>query len=258
MIAPTKLPSRDELLAKLRDGRRSATPPERSEKEEREAAERATLREAEMAAIRAAGAPVIATMRIKSDFIAAKRAEVDRLEALARSLLEAHPAPEAAPDPGSIADQVEAEWRDLAHASRQLRPLLTALEQANAREPFFEKFKESLDYRLTEAMTTVATLCAHGRVQALHQRKNASNERPNAKSPFTEHITARLKRNPSATAKEIESDLLNAAHGGGGAKFELSSDGSTILTIDEPRRRLKISGIAKAVTEARKKLSAKK
>ena len=51
MIALTKLPSRDELLAKLRDGRRSATPPERSEKEEREAAERATLREAEMAAI---------------------------------------------------------------------------------------------------------------------------------------------------------------------------------------------------------------
>jgi hypothetical protein len=186
----------------------------------------------------------------KSAFVAAKRAEVDRLEALARELLDAHPEPE------SLDEKEEADWRELAYASRQMRPLLEALERANAGESGFEVYKEGFDFRLIEAITTVATLCAHGRLNVIRQGKRASKDRPRAESPFRPFIKAQLKRNPQATAKEIETALVNSED------FELSSDGLTFLTVNESqrrpnsrrRRKLKISGIPAAVSKARKKV----
>lgn len=131
-------------------------------------------------------------------FIAAKRTEVDRLEALARDLLENHPPPNVWPKEGSAGEVVEIEWRELAHASRQLRPLLEALERANAREPGFESYRDGFDFRLTEAMATVARLCAHGRLNSIGQREKATRPRPGGKSPFTRVIEDYLRRFPGA------------------------------------------------------------
>jgi hypothetical protein len=181
------------------------------------------------------------TVMDKSSFVAAKRAEVDRLEALAHELLNVHPEPE------SLDEKDEAEWRDLAHASRQMRPLLEALERANAGESGFEIYKEGFDFRLTEAITAVATLCAHGRLNRIRQRKTARRARPRAKSPFKAFINAKLKRNPEATAKDIETALVNSED------FELSSDELMILTMEEPQRQLEISSIPSMVSKARKK-----
>ena len=145
------------------------------------------------------------TLMDKSAFVAAKRAEIDRLEALARELLDAHPEPE------SIDKEEEADWRELAHAARQMRPLLEALERADAAEPGFEQYRRGVDFRLTEAITAVATLCAYGRLNTIPQRKTARKDRPNAKNPFTKFIEARLKLKRNATGKEIETALFNDA-----------------------------------------------
>jgi hypothetical protein len=192
------------------------------------------------------------------DLLAARRAEIDRLEALAQELLDAHPAPKSAPQPGSIDDQVEAEWRELAHARRQMRPLLEAIERAEAGQPEYQKWRKGFDFRLTEAMATVGTLCSFSRVQQLRQRKTARNPRPKAESPFTQFIVSHLKRNPDATAKEIETALVNEAEAAGGGRIELSTDKMSVLTTDDRPRRLKITSIPSAVTKARDKLSAKK
>jgi hypothetical protein len=103
------------------------------------------------------------------DFLVAKRVEVDRLEALARELLEANPYS------ANATAEEEAEWRELAHASRQMRPLLEALERADAREPGFEAYRAGFDFRLTEAITTVGTLCSFLRLQPLRQRKRRAS-----------------------------------------------------------------------------------
>jgi hypothetical protein len=182
------------------------------------------------------------------DFLVAKRAEVDRLEALAREILEANPYSESADE------EEESGWRELAHAYRQMRPLLEALERADARRPGYEKYREGFDFRLTEAMATVATLCSYGRLYTLHQQRRGGKCRPNAKSPFTKFFDSRLKRNPDVSAKEIETALVNDESG----NFELSIDGLTIYTTEDRPRQLKISGIPKAVTNARKKLLIKK
>jgi hypothetical protein len=57
----------------------------------------------------------------KRDFLLASRAKVDELEALARRTLEANPCSKSA------GQEEEAQWRELAHASRQMRPLLEAI-----------------------------------------------------------------------------------------------------------------------------------
>jgi hypothetical protein len=92
------------LFVRPRDGRKPKPPSE--EHIEQAAAQHEARLAAEVEAMRER-IPV-------TPFIAAKRAEVDKLEGLSRSLLEAHPAPKIAPVPGSIDDQVEAEWRELA------------------------------------------------------------------------------------------------------------------------------------------------
>jgi hypothetical protein len=191
------------------------------------------------------------TAAANSDFVSAKRAEIDRLEALARELLEAHPAPTTAPKPGSVDDLVEAGWRELAYASRQLRPLLEALERANAGEPGFETYRAGFDFRLTEAMATVGTMCSFLRLQTLRQRKTGRNPRPNAESPFTTFIKARLKRNPNATAEDIRAALVDEARDGESGDFKLSKDQLTILTMVEPPRTLKVSGVAAKVWKVR-------
>ncbi len=101
----------------------------------------------------------------KRDFLLAKRAEVDGLEALARQTLEANPCSESADE------EEEAQWRELAHASRQMRPLLEAIERAGAKQSDYEKYKDGFDFRLTEAMATVARLCSHGRLQSINGSK---------------------------------------------------------------------------------------
>ncbi len=244
---PVKTHDRDEMLARLRNRKSPATP------ESDGAAERAARRDAEIAAIRVAAAPHISDR----DFIAAKRAEVDRLEALASGILEANARGE------DETEEEEDHWRELARTARQMRPLLEALERAEATEPGFEPYREGFDFRLVEAMTKVSELCSFLRVQTLRQRKTARKSRPNAESPFMKFFVGHLKRNPDATAKEIEAALVNDTSG----EFELSSDGLRILTT-EPlalaqksskavkrirTRKLKISSIPSQVTKARAK-----
>jgi hypothetical protein len=78
-------------------------------------------------------------------------------------------------------------------------------------------------------------------------------KRPKAQSPFTAFITQFLKRNPGADADEI-SALLDDARAGESGEFALSKDKLTILTTDgDSKRQLKVSGIAMAVTKARKR-----
>jgi hypothetical protein len=192
----------------------------------------------------------------KSDFVSAKRALVDSLEALARELLETHPEPE------SLDKEEEAGWRELAHASRQMRPLLEALERANAGEPGFEIYKVGFDYRLAEAIKDVGELCSFLRLHTIRQRKTGRKARPKAKSPFTLFIDS----HPRASPEAIETMLLNEARSGdGGLQFELSDDKLSIISTGRSERqstdkrkrkrelKLKISGIRAAVSKARKK-----
>jgi hypothetical protein len=198
------------------------------------------------------------TLMAKSAFVAAKRAAVDGMEALARKTLEANPYPErfleGHPCPESADGEEEAEWRALAHAARQMRPLLEALERANAGESGFEIYKEGFDLRLTQAMDDVAALCADGRLNTIRQRKSARKDRPKAKSPFTAFIDS----HPHASPETIETALLDEARSGnGGWQFELSGDKLTILTMEKTKRHLKISGIPAAVSKARQKIAKK-
>ena len=247
----TKPRDREALVTQLRRGQRPS-PPERPG-----AAERAAQRDASMAKIRAnADAQVIAR-----DFIAAKRAEVDSLETLARELLAKHLAPKEWPREGSAEEAVELEWRELAHASRQLRPLLEALERANAKDPDFEKYKDGFDFRLTEAMTTVATLCAHRRLDTIRQKKAARKERPKAESPILRFIRDYLKRRPNAKPDQVKTALLNKADDVQWEAFDLSDDRSEIISPEDhdpdegPRFHLKVSGIPAAISKIRKKNS---
>lgn len=180
-------------------------------------------------------------------FLVAKRAEVDRLEALARETLRANPYSESA------AKEEEDEWRELAHSIRQMRLLLEAIERADAGQPDYKRYRDGFDFRLTEAMANIATLCSYGRLQGLHQRGLARKSRPKARSPFTEFITDRLKRNPYASAQEVEVALVDDAKCGQSGDFELSTDGSTVLTTGSRVRRQKISGIPAAFAKAKKK-----
>jgi hypothetical protein len=231
------------MIATLRDGKRRApTPPESDG-----AAERAARRDVEMAAIRVAAAPHISG----GDFIAAKRAEIESLEAFASKILEANPRGE------DETKEEEAHWRELARTARQMRPLLEALERAEATEPGFEPYRAGFDFRLVEAMTRVSELCSFLRVQTLRQRKTARKGRPKAKSPFTKFIDSL----PHASPETIKTALLaEARSGNGGWQFELSGDKLSIISTDKPERQtdkperqLKISGIPAAVSKARRK-----
>jgi hypothetical protein len=184
-------------------------------------------------------------------FIAAKRTEVDRLEALARDLLENHPPPNVWPKEGSAGEVVEIEWRELAHASRQLRPLLEALERANAREPGFESYRDGFDFRLTEAMATVARLCAHGRLNSIGQREKATRPRPGGKSPFTRVIEDYLRRFPGASSEDVTRALEAAERNG--ADFYLSPDRTTFISSDG-RHHLQISSIPATLYKLRTKV----
>ncbi len=199
------------------------------------------------------------------------------LEALAKKTLHENPFSKrlgelrGLNDRGDIREAKEAEeekWRELADASRQLRPLFDAWVRASEPNSESAKYKNGFHRRLMEAMATVAEIAAYGRVHGLKQQKRAEKDRPKAKSPFTEFIVSRLKRNPRASAKEIGAALVEDARVGLiSSKFELSEDGTKILTVvekptdveDPPERQnhLKISDIPIAVAKARKKLSKK-
>ena len=185
----------------------------------------------------------------RAAFIAAKRTEVDSLETLALELLAKHPAPNEWPMEGSAKEAAELEWRELAHASRQLRPLLEALERAGAREPGFKSYRDGFDFRLAEAMTTVARLCAHGRLNSIRQREKASNPRPRGESPFTRVIEDYLKRFLGASAEDVTRALEAAERNG--ADFYLSPDRTTFISTDD-KHRLQVSSISATLVTLRK------
>jgi hypothetical protein len=107
---------------------------------------------------------------LKQAFIDAKRAKVEQLELLARETLAANPFDEL------TSETVEGEWRELAHAMRQLGPLLEALEKAELAHPDFVKYRDGFDFRLMEAMTTIGNICSHGRIYRLSQQKNRTGK----------------------------------------------------------------------------------
>jgi hypothetical protein len=109
---------------------------------------------------------------VDQTFIEAKRAEVARLETVARETLAANPYSELTDK------EVEAEWRELAHAERSLRPLLEALERADDGQPNYKIYRNGFDFRLTEAMTTIGSLCAYGRLYSLRQQSNGRKNTP--------------------------------------------------------------------------------
>lgn len=180
----------------------------------------------------------------------ATMAEVTRMEALAQRTLQANP---------YCADADEKEetvWRELAHASRQLRPLLEALTKADDPHSEYAKYKHGFRFRLFEAVATITEAVEYERLYRLHQRRLGGKDRPNAVSPFTQFIINYLKRNPRASAKEIAAVLIDDARECHGV-FELSDDETTILTNGDRVRRLKISGIPAAIAKAKKKIPAK-
>ena len=183
----------------------------------------------------------------KRDFLVARKAKVDELEALARQTLEANPCSKSADE------EEEAQWRELAHASRQMRPLLEAIARASAKQPDYEKYRDGFDSRLADAMATVATLCSYGRLDPLNRQRVARNPRPKARSPFTEFIDRRLKRNWDED--QIVKALMDEARDGqDGRLFSLSDDGSTIfVTEDKRERKLKVSGIKSAISKLRRR-----
>lgn len=201
------------------------------------------------------------------------------LEALAQKTLKANPF-------SKEADEAEEEkWRELADASRELRPLFDAWVRASEPNSESAKYKNGFHRRLVEAMATVAEIAAYERVYRLNQQKRGGKKRPNSTSPFTKFIVSRLKRNPRASAKEIKDLLFDDALDGKSGEFQLSNDKLTILWFrpstsaqarvdalsapsedeapeeredeggheDRPKR-LKFSGIPSAVAKAKKKL----
>jgi hypothetical protein len=179
----------------------------------------------------------------------AAMAEVARVEALAQRTTRANPY-------CANADETEETiWREVAHASRQLRP--EALTKADDPHSEFSKYKRGFRFRLLEATATIAEAVEYERVHRFNQRRRAGEDRPRTVSPFTQFITGHLKRNPGASAKEIEAALVYDAREGRTGKFELSGDETTILAIGDRVRSQKISGIPAAVAKAKKKISSR-
>jgi hypothetical protein len=198
------------------------------------------------------------------DFLAAERAEIDELEALARELLKAHDSKERRAD-----DRAEAEWSyELAHTSRQMRPLLEAIEKADAGQPGYKKWSRGFHFRLIEAMTTTAKLCSHGRLWIISQRKNGREDRPGAKSPMLEFIRNYLRLNPDASNERVKAALMDAA-GDVQEPFEFSEDRSEIISYLQrkpgkraraptqepgPRFHIRVDGILQKVSQVRGEL----
>jgi hypothetical protein len=195
---------RDKMLALLRDGRKPKPRPSQEE-QERAAAQHALLLAVEMEELRAR-VPVTV-------FTADTRAQVEKLEALARGILAAHPVSE------SLDDKEEADWKELARTSRQMRPMLTAVEQAEARAPGFEKWGNGFRFRLTVAMIRVSELCSYVSVQqkAGAKARAANSEKARAWRTGAEDLTRalwlkrpNLRGNANETATQIYADLKKA------------------------------------------------
>jgi hypothetical protein len=95
---------------------------------------------------------------------AAERRELEELESLVRSILRENPFSEHA------SEDEEAEWRELAHASRQLLPLFEALRKADEPNSEYARYRAGFRFRLQEAQTTIAKLIQYGRIHPLRQR----------------------------------------------------------------------------------------
>ncbi len=96
---------------------------------------------------------------------AAAREEITRLEALAQKTLQANP---------YCADADENEetaFRELAHASRQLRPLFGALAKADDPDSEYARYGHGFRFRLLEAVATIAEAVEYERLHRLHQRR---------------------------------------------------------------------------------------
>ncbi|MFZ3182092.1 MAG: hypothetical protein WBO09_13680 [Methylocystis silviterrae] len=168
---------------------------------------------------------------MKREFINAKRAEVEQIESLARETLEANPFDEL------TSETVEGEWRELAHAMRQLGPLFEAWEKAELGHQDFAEYRGGFDFRLTEAMATISEICSDRRNYPLRQQKNAKRK---GKQEFDvlDTIILKLLKDGKKAAKEIWSTIVKKVDDIDG----LELDGSELVVqLDKgrPERRVK-------------------
>ena len=101
-------------------------------------------------------------------FSDAEREQVLRLEALAQKTLQANPYSEGA------GEEEEEKWRELADASRQLRPLLDALAKADESNSEYAKYRRGFRFRLSEAMATITELVGYEWVRPIQARRDGS------------------------------------------------------------------------------------
>jgi hypothetical protein len=128
---------------------------------------------------------------------AAERRELEGLEALVRSILRENPFSEHA------SEDEETEWRELAHASRQLLPLFEALRKADEPNSEYARYRAGFRFRLQEAQTTIAKLIQYGRIHPLRQRSFGA-EGGNQTGPANKaKADARWRNEARRIAKEI-------------------------------------------------------
>jgi hypothetical protein len=110
----------------------------------------------------------------------AMRKEVTILETLAKRTLHANPF-------SKEADGTEEEkWRELAHASRQLRPLVDAWAKSDEPNSETAQYKYGFQFRLIEAMATVAEVVEYDRVYRLKQRKRGRQPKKTVQAGATD------------------------------------------------------------------------
>lgn len=142
---------------------------------------------------------------INPRFDNAMREEIIRLETLVQKTLQANPYHVDADE------EEETVWRKVAHAARQLRPLLEALTKADDPHSEFATYGPGFRFRLFEAEATIARGVDFDRLFRLRNRRSGRRNRPKAVSPFTQYIKNYLKRNPGARAREVKAALIEDA-----------------------------------------------
>lgn len=172
-------------------------------------------------------------------FTDAEREQVLRVEALAQKTLQANPFSEGA------GEEEEEKWRELADASRQLRPLLDALAKADEPNSEYAKYRRNFQFRLSEAMATITELVEYERQRLIRARKDGSLGGRPRKAPQADafdnlvlecvsNLRRRLGREP--TAPEVWKEMVSLINGSlAGPSLFLEEKGAKIELCDDKR-----------------------
>jgi hypothetical protein len=139
----------------------------------------------------------------------------------------------------------EGEWRELAHASRQLRPLLEALIKADEPNSEYAKYGPGFRFRLLEAQTAIAKLTEYERLRRFHLRRQARLPKKARQTEVFDDLALGCFSKPSKgaaapTASAVWSEMVSKIEKHcADANLLVEEDGARIALIDARGRELR-------------------